>query len=107
MIGCRGSDCGNRGSAGGDSIRDDGVFTDAVAADRPAPVVAVADIAAAGLLLERFWTGVGSVPPLPHRNQRLPPRPQLICEHRVRHDTSVDHVPRNPIRRADSFWTHL
>ncbi|MFF2785617.1 NAD(P)H-binding protein [Streptomyces sp. NPDC058049] len=48
------------------SIRENGVFTDTVAADRPAPVVAVADIAAtaAGLLLDRSWTGVGSVPVL-------------------------------------------
>ncbi|MFI6922204.1 NAD(P)H-binding protein [Nonomuraea spiralis] len=48
------------------SIREDGVFTDTVAADRPAPLVAVADIAAAaaGLLLDRSWTGVGSVPVL-------------------------------------------
>ena len=48
------------------SIRDHGVFTDTVAADRPAPLVAVADIAAAaaGLLLDRSWTGVGSVPVL-------------------------------------------
>ncbi len=49
-----------------DSIRETGVFTDTVAADRPAPLVAVADIAAtaAGLLLDRSWTGVGSVPVL-------------------------------------------
>ncbi|MFF4421024.1 NAD(P)H-binding protein [Streptomyces sp. NPDC001549] len=49
-----------------DSIREKGVFTDTVAADRPAPLVAVADIAAtaAGLLLDRSWTGVGSVPVL-------------------------------------------
>ncbi|MEV6034328.1 NAD(P)H-binding protein [Nonomuraea sp. NPDC052116] len=49
-----------------DSIREHGVFTDTVAADRPAPLVAVADIAAtaAGLLLDRSWTGVGSVPVL-------------------------------------------
>ncbi|WP_037619656.1 NAD(P)H-binding protein [Streptomyces aureus] len=49
-----------------DSIRDHGVFTDTAAADRPAPMVAVADIAAAaaGLLLDRSWTGVGSVPVL-------------------------------------------
>ncbi|WP_433432693.1 NAD(P)H-binding protein [Nonomuraea sp. CA-141351] len=49
-----------------DSIRENGVFTDTVAADRPAPLVAVADIAAtaAGLLLDRSWTGVGSVPVL-------------------------------------------
>ncbi|YCK38386.1 NAD(P)H-binding protein [Actinomadura sp. ATCC 39365] len=48
------------------SIRADGVFTDTAAADRPAPMVAVADIAAtaAGLLLDRSWTGVGSVPVL-------------------------------------------
>ncbi|MFF3484233.1 NAD(P)H-binding protein [Streptomyces sp. NPDC002701] len=46
-----------------DSIRDDGVFTDTVAADRPAPMVAAADIAAtaAGLLLDRSWSGVDSV----------------------------------------------
>ncbi|WP_327733611.1 NAD(P)H-binding protein [Streptomyces nojiriensis] len=49
-----------------DSIREHGVFTDTAAADRPAPLVAVADIAAtaAGLLLDRSWTGVGSVPVL-------------------------------------------
>lgn len=49
-----------------DSIRDKGVFTDVVDADRRAPLVAVADIAAvaAGLLLERSWTGTDSVPVL-------------------------------------------
>ncbi|MFF4986232.1 NAD(P)H-binding protein [Streptosporangium saharense] len=49
-----------------DSIRENGVFTDTVAADRPAPLVAVADIAAAAakLLLDRSWTGVGGVPVL-------------------------------------------
>ncbi|MEV6831062.1 NAD(P)H-binding protein [Amycolatopsis sp. NPDC051102] len=48
------------------SIRERGVFTDTVAADRKAPLVAVADIAAAaaGLLLDRSWTGTGSVPVL-------------------------------------------
>ncbi|MFI6638989.1 NAD(P)H-binding protein [Streptomyces sp. NPDC050504] len=46
------------------SIRADGVFTDTLAADRPVPMVAVADIAAtaAGLLLDRSWAGTGSVP---------------------------------------------
>ncbi|MGX1759718.1 NAD(P)H-binding protein [Streptomyces lydicus] len=49
-----------------DSIREKGVFTDTVHADRRAPLVAVADIAdvAAGLLLERSWTGNDSVPVL-------------------------------------------
>lgn len=49
-----------------DSLRDKGVFTDVVAADRRAPLVAVADIAAvaAGLLLDRSWTGSDSVPVL-------------------------------------------
>jgi len=48
------------------SIRDDGVFTYTAAADRLAPMVATRDIAvtAAGLLLDRSWTGVGSVPVL-------------------------------------------
>ncbi|WP_371484015.1 NAD(P)H-binding protein [Kitasatospora sp. NBC_00315] len=48
------------------SIRDAGVFTDTVAADRKAPTAATRDIAAAaaGLLLDRSWTGVGSVPVL-------------------------------------------
>ncbi|MFG3228015.1 NAD(P)H-binding protein [Kitasatospora sp. NPDC048194] len=48
------------------SIRDDGVFTDLVAADRKAPVAATRDIAAAaaGLLLDRSWTGTGEVPVL-------------------------------------------
>ncbi|GAA2465327.1 NAD(P)H-binding protein [Actinocorallia cavernae] len=49
-----------------DSIREKGVFTDSVDPDRKAPFVAVADIAAAaaGLLLDRSWTGIGSVPVL-------------------------------------------
>ncbi|MFF2401674.1 NAD(P)H-binding protein [Streptomyces goshikiensis] len=49
-----------------DSIRDKGVFTDVVDADRKAPLVAVADIAAiaAGLLLDRSWTGIDDVPVL-------------------------------------------
>jgi uncharacterized protein YbjT (DUF2867 family) len=48
------------------SIRDNGVFTDTVAADRVAPAAATRDIAAAaaGLLLDRSWTGTGSVPVL-------------------------------------------
>jgi len=48
------------------SIRDEGVFTDTVAADRKAPAAATRDIAAAaaGLLLDRSWTGAGSVPVL-------------------------------------------
>jgi len=46
-----------------DAIRENGVFTDAADGDRKAPLVAVADIAAvaARLLLDRSWTGVGSV----------------------------------------------
>ncbi|MFJ6755198.1 NAD(P)H-binding protein [Streptomyces sp. NPDC091273] len=53
-----------------DSIRDRGVFTDSVDADRKAPLVATADIAAvaAGLLLDRSWTGTGSVPVLGPRD---------------------------------------
>ncbi|MET7301315.1 NAD(P)H-binding protein [Embleya sp. NPDC005575] len=49
-----------------DSIRDKGVFTDTVDADRKAPLVAVADIAAAaaGLLLDRSWTGTDNIPVL-------------------------------------------
>ncbi|RSM35715.1 NmrA family transcriptional regulator [Amycolatopsis balhimycina DSM 5908] len=49
-----------------DSIRENGVFTDVVDADRKAPLVAVADIAAAAarLLLDRSWTGVADVPVL-------------------------------------------
>lgn len=48
------------------SLRDEGVFTDVVDADRKAPLVACADIAAvaAGLLLDRSWTGTDSVPVL-------------------------------------------
>ncbi|MBI0294865.1 NAD(P)H-binding protein [Streptomyces sp. PRKS01-29] len=48
------------------SIRDDGVFTDTAAADRAAPTATTADIAAAaaGLLLDRSWTGTGEVPVL-------------------------------------------
>ncbi len=38
-----------------DSIRENGVFTDTVAADRPAPLVCIRD---------RSWTGAGSVPVL-------------------------------------------
>lgn len=51
------------------SIRDDGVFTGAEAADRPTRMVATRDIAAAAahLLLDRSWTGTGEVPVLgPH-----------------------------------------
>ncbi|QMU80270.1 NAD(P)H-binding protein [Streptacidiphilus sp. PB12-B1b] len=53
-----------------DSIREKGVFTDSVDADRRAPFVAVADIAAvaAGLLLDRSWTGTDSVPVLGPRD---------------------------------------
>ncbi|MCY0960110.1 NAD(P)H-binding protein [Streptomyces sp. H27-H5] len=49
-----------------DSIRDKGVFVDVVDGDRKAPFVACADIAAvaAGLLLDRSWTGTDSVPVL-------------------------------------------
>ncbi|MGW8399117.1 NAD(P)H-binding protein [Streptomyces lydicus] len=48
------------------SIRDDGVFTGTDAADRKAPTAATGDIAAAaaGLLLNRSWTGTGEVPVL-------------------------------------------
>jgi uncharacterized protein YbjT (DUF2867 family) len=48
------------------SLRADGVFTDTVDPDRKAPLVAVADIAAAAarLLLDRSWTGTGEVPVL-------------------------------------------
>jgi uncharacterized protein YbjT (DUF2867 family) len=53
-----------------DSIREKGVFTDVVEADRKAPLVAVADIAAAAasLLLDRSWTGTGSIPLLGPRD---------------------------------------
>jgi uncharacterized protein YbjT (DUF2867 family) len=46
------------------SIRDEGVFTDTSAPGRKAPAVATRDIAAAaaGLLVDRSWTGAGSVP---------------------------------------------
>jgi uncharacterized protein YbjT (DUF2867 family) len=49
-----------------DTIREKGVFTDVGEAGRRAPMVAVADLAAraAGLLLDRSWTGTGSVPVL-------------------------------------------
>jgi len=48
------------------SIRDDGVFSNTDLADRKAPLAATRDIAATavGLLLDRSWTGVGSVPVL-------------------------------------------
>ncbi|MFA3875664.1 NAD(P)H-binding protein [Streptomyces sp. MMCC 100] len=53
-----------------DSIREKGVFSDTVDADRKAPLVAVADIAAvaAGLLLDRSWSGSDSVPVLGPRD---------------------------------------
>ncbi|QMU76667.1 NAD(P)H-binding protein [Streptacidiphilus sp. PB12-B1b] len=46
-----------------ESIREAGVFTDTAAPDRKAPTAATRDIAAAaaGLLLDRSWTGTGSV----------------------------------------------
>ncbi|MFD7920919.1 NAD(P)H-binding protein [Streptomyces sp. NPDC059740] len=48
------------------SIRDHGVFTDTVIADRKAPAASTGDIAAAAasLLLDRSWTGTGEVPVL-------------------------------------------
>ncbi|MEU8887603.1 NAD(P)H-binding protein [Streptomyces sp. NPDC048442] len=48
------------------TIREKGVFTDTADADHKVPRVAVADIAAvaAGLLLDRSWTGSDSVPVL-------------------------------------------
>jgi uncharacterized protein YbjT (DUF2867 family) len=48
------------------SIRDEGVFTDTVTADRKAPTAATRDIAAkaAALLRDRSWTGTGSIPVL-------------------------------------------
>ncbi|MFJ3220270.1 NAD(P)H-binding protein [Kitasatospora sp. NPDC086801] len=48
------------------SIRDDGVFTGTLAADRQVPIAATRDIAAAAaaLLLDRSWTGTGEVPVL-------------------------------------------
>ncbi|CAM5327356.1 NmrA family transcriptional regulator OS=Streptomyces fumanus OX=67302 GN=GCM10018772_20220 PE=4 SV=1 [Streptomyces fumanus] len=48
------------------ALRDRGVFTDTVAADRKAPLAAARDIAgaAARLLLDRSWTGTGEVPVL-------------------------------------------
>lgn len=48
------------------SIREHGVFTGTEAPDRPAPSAATRDIAAAAarLLIDRSWTGVGSVPVL-------------------------------------------
>ncbi|MFE9581244.1 NAD(P)H-binding protein [Nocardia sp. NPDC006044] len=48
------------------SIRDNGVFTDIVDADHKAPSAATRDIAAAaaGLLLDRAWTGFEEVPVL-------------------------------------------
>ncbi|WAZ19154.1 NAD(P)H-binding protein [Streptomyces cinnabarinus] len=53
-----------------DSIRDDGVFVDTVAADRKAPMAATQDIAAAAahLVLDRSWTGTGEVPVLGPEN---------------------------------------
>lgn len=48
------------------SIRDSGVFTGTEPADRPVPMVATRDIAAAAarLLLDRSWSGTGEVPVL-------------------------------------------
>ena len=48
------------------SIRDQGVFTGTTAAGRKAPAAATRDIAAAAarLLVDRSWTGAGSVPVL-------------------------------------------
>lgn len=64
------------------SIRDKGVFTDVVDADRKAPLVAVADIAAvaAGLLLDRSWTGTGSVPVLGPQDLSLNDLARIMTE---------------------------
>ncbi|MBO1754956.1 NAD(P)H-binding protein [Allobranchiibius sp. CTAmp26] len=47
-----------------DSIRDEGVFTEAAILDRPAPRVATRDIAAAAarLLSDRSWSGTSTLP---------------------------------------------
>jgi uncharacterized protein YbjT (DUF2867 family) len=64
------------------SIRDEGLFTDTVDADRRAPLVAVADIAAAaaGLLLDRSWTGTGDVPVLGPEDLSPPDLARVMTE---------------------------
>ncbi|MFB6634675.1 hypothetical protein ACFCWY_32740 [Streptomyces sp. NPDC056362] len=65
-----------------ESIRERGVFTDTADADRRALMVAAADIAAAaaGLLLERSWSGVGSVPVLGPRDLSPPDLARVMTD---------------------------
>ncbi|MEU5688909.1 NmrA family transcriptional regulator [Streptomyces venezuelae] len=65
-----------------DTIRENGVFVDCLDADRKAPLVAIADIAAAAasLLLDRSWTGVGSVPVLGPRDLSLNDLARIMSE---------------------------
>ncbi|MFE6050730.1 NAD(P)H-binding protein [Kitasatospora sp. NPDC056446] len=64
------------------SIREHGVFTDTADAGRPVPLVAVADVAAtaAGLLLDRSWSGVGSVPVLGPQDLSPDDRARIMAE---------------------------
>jgi uncharacterized protein YbjT (DUF2867 family) len=63
-------------------IRERGVFTDTVPADRPEPPVATADIAAAAvrLLLDRSWTGTGEVPVLGPEDLTAADRARIVSE---------------------------
>lgn len=64
------------------SIRDEGVFTGTATADRKAPTAATRDIAAAaaGLLLDRSWTGTGSVPVLGPEDLSLNDEARIMSE---------------------------
>jgi uncharacterized protein YbjT (DUF2867 family) len=84
------------------SIRDDGVFMNTDLADRKAPLTATRDIAAtaAGLLLDRSWTGVASVPVL---------GPEDLSQDDVARITSeVLGRPIHYVRQSlDEFGAHL
>jgi hypothetical protein len=93
-----------------DSIRDNGVFTDTVAADRPAPLVAVADIAAtaAGLLLDRRRQCSGARPagpvaqrPGPHHDRGAGPSGPLPAPAARRAAVHPDRLrPQRDVRRG-------
>ncbi|MFE1432803.1 NAD(P)H-binding protein [Streptomyces griseoaurantiacus] len=63
-------------------IRERGVFSDTVPADRPEATVATADIAAAAvrLLLDREWSGTGEVPVLGPEELTADERARILSE---------------------------
>ncbi|WP_405015007.1 NAD(P)H-binding protein [Kitasatospora sp. NBC_01539] len=85
-----------------DSIRENGVFTDVLDPHRKAPFVAVADIAAvaAGLLLDRSWTGTDGVPVLGPEDLSPDDLARIMTE-------QLGHPVRYERRPLDELYTTL